>query len=810
MKTSLKKLYEDGKHSASPAYIWVMIRKCLGLLVFVPGCIVANGQTTITISGKITDDKAHVVSNASVYILNTNSGTYTNREGEFELKNIPEGKYIIRVSAIGYAVVNKEIDKETNHIEIILSQSSVQLDELIVSAQKREELLQKLPFSVSALSSKKVEQYRLWNTKDITAIVPNLYAGNPGDNRNVTSVRGITSTSYDPAVATYIDGVNQFSLDTYIAQLFDVERVEVLRGPQGTLYGRNAMGGVINIITKKPTNHTTGFAEVNIGNYGQQRHSIGIRSPIIENKLFAGAVIMYDKMNGFYKNEFNNSSFDRQHAFTGNYYLLYNASSKLEFTVNVKHNNNRNNGPFPLVNGVDEAFANPFKLNQNAASKMVDNTFNSSLSVSYTGRALSFTSQTAWQTNHRFYTLPLDGDFAPIDGVTVINNYGKKWNNVKVLTQEFRLSSPASVSSPWKWTTGIYLFHQSVPNKQATRFGHDAALVGAPDVNFSIINTMKGKNFGAAFYGQVSYAINKNLDLTAGLRYDHEHKKQNVLGEYQKDPDPTPQFETQPDTTATGNFNAFSPKLSLAYQFSKNSNGYVTYSRGYRSGGFTQLSSDPSQPPLYAFKPEFSNNYEIGVKNNFLNTRLRLNIALFYANVTNAQVPTLVLPDAVTITKNAGRLNTKGVELELSSKPVKGLEIEYNFGYTDAKYKTLKLSLYGSERNLNGNRQVFTPATTSALSVQYNFDLRTTGDIKFMVRGEWLALGKHYFDLANTIRQPAYSLLNTRFGITAKSFDVIFWVRNIADKKYITYAYDFGAVHLGTPQTYGITLAGRL
>lgn len=794
----------------SPVHIFdPMLRTCITLLFFINSVILANCQNTITISGQVTDNKANPVSDATVYILNTNLGTYTGKQGEFEFKNIPGGKYILQVSAIGFAVADEEVDNQSGNIKIVLSQSSMQLDEVVVSAQKREELLQKLPFSISALSSNKVEQYRLWNSKDITGIIPNLYAGNPGDNRNVTSIRGITSSSYDPAVATYIDGVNQFSLDTYIAQLFDVERIEVLRGPQGTLYGRNAMGGVINIITQKPTNHTNGFVETNFGNYGQMRHSLGIKTPVVNNKLFFGAILMYDKTNGYYKNEFNNSNFDKQHSITGNYYLVYNASDKLSLSLNVKHNNHRNNGPFSLVNGVDEAFANPFKLNQNATSKMIDNTFNSSLSVKYTGRHLNFTSQTAWQTNLRYYTKPLDGDFSPIDGVTIINNYGNKWNNVKALTQEFRFSSPASVSSLLKWTTGIYLFHQSVPNKQATHFGNDAAYVGAPDINFSVINTTTGKNSGAAFYGQATYTIAPDLDLTAGIRYDYEHKKQSILGEYQKDPDPNPQFETRPDTTGSANFHAVSPKLSLAYQFSKNNNGYITYSRGFRAGGFTQLSSDPSQPPLFVFKPEYSNNYEIGIKNNWLNNRFRLNIALFYANITNAQVPTLILPDAITITKNAGRLNTKGFELEFSSKPVKDLDIEYNFGYTDAKYKTLKLSLYGSELDLNGNRQVFTPTTTSVLAVQYNFDLGTKQDMKFIIRGEWFALGKHYFDLANTIKQNAYSLLNARSGITSKNFDLVLWIRNITDQRYISYAYDFGAVHLGAPQTYGVTLTGR-
>lgn len=779
-------------------------------LLFLLGCMIGYSQQTITLSGKINDDKSNAVAGASVSILNTHSGTVSDKQGNFELKNIPSGNYILHISAIGFADVNKEIEGSNGEgISIVLPRSSVHLDEVIVSAQKREELLQKLPLSISAFSARKVEQYRLWNTKDITAIVPNLYSANSGDQRNVTSVRGIATTSYDPAVATYIDGVNQFNLDTYIAQLFDIERIEVLRGPQGTLYGRNAMGGVINIITKKPLNYTTGFAEVSIGNYGRQRYGAGLRSPIIKDKLYAGASVLYDRMDGYYKNEFTQDSYDKQSGLTGNYYLSLIASSRLSFTLNVKHNNNRNNGAFPLVFGVDDAINNPFVLNQNALSKMIDNTFNSSLSISYSGPAVNFISQTAWQTNHRYYTVPLDGDFSPIDGITIINNYGKKWNNVKAFTQEFRLSSPASTSSPWKWTTGIYMFHQKIPNKQTTHFGEDADMLGSPDENFGLINTATGKSYGAAIFGQASYSVTKKLSVLAGLRYDYEHKKQSVLGEYQMDPDPTPVFETQPDTSATASFRAFSPKLGLSYEFTKNSNGYATYSRGYRAGGFTQLSTDPSQPPLYFFKPEYSNNFEAGIKNNFLENRLYVNLAFFYTTVADAQVPTLILPSAVTITRNAGKLNSKGVEIELASKPIKGLEIDYNFGYTDAQYKTLKLSQNGAEQNFDGNKQVFTPSTTSALAVQYSYDLGTNQQLRIVGRGEWQALGEHYFDLANTIRQSGYNLFNARLGIAAKNFEVMGWIRNIGDKKYVAYGYDFGAVHLGNPRTYGVTLTGK-
>lgn len=765
------------------------------------------------LSGKVSNKRSLPVSGATIYLLNTNRGAATDSSGNFSIKNITAGKYTAQVSAIGYATENVDVvvNSSASTINIVLEDESRQLDAVVVSAQKTEESLQNVPFSISALSARQVQQYRLWNTRELTAIIPNLYAANSGDERNVTSIRGIATTSYDQAVATYIDGVNQFGLDTYIPQLFDVERIEVLRGPQGTLYGRNAMGGVINIITRQPDNITSGFAEISIGNFNQQRYSVGLRTPIVSNKLFAGASVMYSKRDGFYTNLFNNSSYDKQNSFTGNYYLKYVISEKWTIGLNAKHNDNRNNGPFPLafpMSSSDDFLDEGHVLNQNATSKMIDNTFNASLTLNYTGRTVNFSSQTAYQSNHRYYTLPLDGDFSPIDGITIINNYGDDWNKVKVWTQEFKLSSPATNNTPLKWTAGTYLFAQRNPVKQTTHFGMDAGMTGAPDTDFSLIASSTGKNSGVAVFGQLVYSINDKLDLIGGLRLDYEKKKLNVLGEYQKSADPV--IVTRPDTSASTSFHAFSPKLGLMYKLAANSNAFATYSRGYRTGGLTQLSvTDPPQPPLYPYKPEYSNNIEVGIKNNFFDNSLRLNMVFFLTQVRQAQVPTLILPDAITVTRNAGKLNSKGAELELATTPVKGLEVEYNFGFTDAEYKDLKLSQNGTSVDLAGKKQVFTPDITSMFAAQYSVDLGTKKQLKLVARGEWMQLGEQYFDLSNSISQDAYSLLNARVGISCRFGELMFWGRNLGDKRYIAYAYDFGAIHIGNPRTYGVTLRAR-
>ena len=683
--------------------------------------------------------------------------------------------------------------------------ASVQLETVIVTAEKKEELLQKLPAGITALSATQVNDYRLWNLKDLTAIVPNLYAGNPGDGRNVTSIRGITTTSYDPSITTYIDGVNQFSLDTYIPQLTDVERIEVLRGPQGTLYGRNAMGGVINIITKKPTNYITGFGEIDFGNYNQQRYTAGIRFPLVKDKLFVGITGMFSKRNGYYTNDYNKTSFDDQQQVSGNYYVKYLPVNNWSLTLNAKHQNNQSPGPFPLVIGVNKALNNPYHLSQNQIGKMKDNTLNASLSVTHKGATIDFATQFAWQNNHRYYATPIDGDFSPADAVSVINDYGNHWNNVKVFTHEMKFSSTTNKNDKLSWTAGTYFFQQDVPNKQATHFGKDAGLLGVPDSNFSTISTTTGKNTGIALFGQFNYQITKKLVLIAGFRYDYENKELHVEGEYQHDG--AAPIVTTSDTAAAVHYNAISPKIGLKYSLSEDNNLYLNYSRGFRTGGLTQLSSDPSQPPLYPYLPEYSNNIEAGIKNNFLHNRFRINVAAFLTYVNNAQVPTLVLPDAFTVTKNTGKLVSKGVELEFSGNPIKGLQLGYNFGYTNATYKSLKISSNGQTVDLQGKHQLFTPDFTSLFTGQYEYTLNEKESIRVVGRLEWYYLGNHYFDFANTIKQSPYGLLNSRVGVSFKHLGVYFWARNITNRKYIEYAYDFGAVHLGNPAVYGATVS---
>ncbi len=685
---------------------------------------------------------------------------------------------------------------------IISISALAQLDTVLVTAQKKTELLQKVPLAVSTFNSKQINAYRIWNIKDISGAIPNVYSADPGDGRDVTAIRGIATTSYDPSTAVYIDGVNQFNLDTYIPNLFDVERIEILRGPQGSLYGRNAMGGVINIITKQPTNNTSGSAELNWGNYGQKRMNLNIKTPIIKDKLFVGASGLFDAREGFYQNEYNQLPYDRQRAISGNYFLKYIINKQWSITFNTKHRNQENKGAFPLVFGVEEAFNNPFVLNQNATTIMKDKTLNSSMSILYNGTKYQFSAQTAYQKNYRYYTNPIDGDFSPIDAITVVNNYGKEWNQISAWTQDLKLNSIGN--QPLKWTIGAYLFSQNAPTKQGTHFGADAYLMGIENSNFTLINTTNSKRKGIALYGQATYALSEKLNLTAGIRNDFEQIEQSVNGSLMMDENKAI-YETQALISRTTDFGALSPKLGLDYTISPTQMAFVNYSKGFRAGGLSPLSSDPSQPPLMRYKPEYSNNIELGLKNTLFNNHARLNLTVFYTRLVDAQVPTLILPDAITIIQNRGKLNSKGIELEFTAQANAHLSIDYNAGMTNAKFETLEIAQNGNANILNGNKQIFTPDLVSNLALQY--DQKFNKNISGFVRTEWKYIGRTYFDLANSIQQSPYNIINASLGVQMGDVQIKFWTRNLTNQKYISYAYDFGAVHLGDPATSGLSIA---
>jgi iron complex outermembrane receptor protein len=279
--------------------------RILNLLVF---CLFASqtfSQTNFKLIISVTDQKGSIIQNPEISLLNNVTDAKDNKNGSFSFEGLRSGKYELKISADGFSTYWETIILTENTEKKIVLRSAVStLDAVVVNADKTSTNLFKTPASVTSISGKQLQDRRIWEINDITGQSPNFFLSNSGDNRNVTGIRGIVTTSYEQAVVTYIDGVAQFGLDTYIPQLNDVESIDIIRGAQSTVFGRNALGGVINITTKKPTNKTSLKVDVNTGNFGQLRTSASFKTPVIKNKLYFGLSVLQDKRNGFFENEF--------------------------------------------------------------------------------------------------------------------------------------------------------------------------------------------------------------------------------------------------------------------------------------------------------------------------------------------------------------------------------------------------------------------------------------------------------------------------------------------------------------------------
>jgi len=759
------------------------------------------------------------ISGAYISILNSNRYTISDSNGFFRLE-IPNGSYQIAVNLTGFSSVVKNIlvsENQTKQINFILKKNVQTLNEVIVTAEKREDKLIMTPMSVSVLPAEKIQDTRTWNLSNLVGLIPNYQYADVGVGyEQMISIRGVSVFSNNPTVATYVDGVNSLDITANGLQLMDVERIEVLRGPQGTLYGRNAMGGVINIITKAPCNTTSGFAETSVGNQGLQRYSFAVRTPLIKDKLFFGISGQFQIQHGYYGNDTTpqftflgktfkgpadlNVRFGDAQSIYENMYLKWLASKKMNVVFNFKTQDDKSIGPssyFQAAPNDSFALANPYKFTVNRFGSDERKIINSSIAVNCFYKKFILTSISAYQHILQSYN-NIDADYWTFD----VAYSGSFYNNVgdafpqTVLSQELRFSSPA-VSSKFKWTTGGYAFKQLYDYRTATVYVAPlATLFGYSGTDVSENNQ---DNSGVAAFGQATYSITKRLELTGGLRYDFENR-QSTISSFNIDNNNNRTY-SQKDSTRNKSFEAFSPKSIASYHLSENQNIYISYGRGFRAGG---INSTTKFKGFETFNPEYSDNYELGYKLSSSNKKLLLTSTLYYMNWKNLQLD--YRPDGITyITANIGNVHSKGAEVEVNALPFVFLKLDLALGVNDAKY-------YNTEylgTNISGNQTIMAPKSTLMLGMQGYVPV--SKKITGVIRLEWRRIGDQHFDLVNKINQPAYNLFNGRVGVTSKHLDVFLWCQNIFNETYLMYAMPavFRYAILNRPRAYGITVTSK-
>lgn len=625
------------------------------------------------------------------------------------------------------------------------------LDTVTVTAQKQEENVQKIPMSVSVFNEFAIEDKSIKSVSEIADFTPNLMLFEHGG-RGITSatIRGISAPfeSLDSAVGLFVDGVPILSAWGFDDGLLDIERIEILRGPQGTLYGKGTEAGAINIITRKPDNETRGKISLGIGEDNKRELSVSLSGPIKKDKLFLGISASHYQKDGFIKHAITGDMVNDQKYLYGKANFRWTPTDELDISLIISrlkydgYAGNVNLGKLgSMMFGVPAP--NDREVLSNAKEKQ------NSINTAYSLRAvydisseLTFTSiSTNWISEQDFLA---DMDKLPITMIHTQNN-----NEYKTISQEFRLNYS---KDRLKWLAGLYF--DKADNKI------DILTISPPR---SRDKSIEGDTY--ALFSSLTYPLSKKLSLVAGLRYEKEK---------QEFKDDLRSFKTDES------WDSFTPKVALNYQYTPHIMTYISASKGYRSGGFNWMATNPI---FYSYNQEELWSYEIGVKSELFHNRLILNGAIYYMDISNMQVVEHI--SAVeSYTTNAAEASSQGFELEAIASITDTISLEAGFGYNDTKFDKFS-DIKGDH---TGNYNPYAP--------KYNFNIGTQyrSSAGYYARVDLIGYGKMYLDKTNRFSRDAYEIVNTKIGYELDDINIYLYGKNILNKKYDADGY-FGGFY---------------
>lgn len=780
-------------------------------------------QETGSISGTVESSEGESLAWVNVLIKGSNKGTTTDALGQFFIDMVVPGEHTLSISAIGYEDLEAQIQVDAGKVytgSFTCKRDYLGLAPITITAEKRADELQRVPLSVAAVDAQKIQSLQISNLNELGRITPNFRTYDDGGGIfTMVSTRGILTISNFPIVGVYVDDVplfNTFSFPSYFA---DLERIEILKGPQGTLYGRNSMGGVINIVSKKPTNTTRGYATVGYGNLNQYEVQAGVSTPLVKDKLFLRVNGGITARDGYIENTFlDNTDLLGREVYTGSLRLTYYPHSNWNFSLSSSLEN-RVVDAYAFVGGfgagaavIDSLVENlPYQVSQNTNGIYTTDIYNNAFKVGFANERIKINAITAFQytENNRDRD---DFDFSPFD----INEATDVNAKFRTISQELRIES--NHNQKLNWLGGIYVYAVKNEDDDVITNGADNAFF-APDstlaAQYPFASLSKGTvtQEGVSLFGQFAYALTDQLTVTAGLRYERENSSLTVSESFEKEGQAFvfPMLGAVPNEfEKETEFDAFSPKFNLAYTVNEQTLLYANVSRGYRPGGVNSFVSDDEQG---IFEPEFSWNYELGIKNKLWDNRAKVNASAFYITYEGQQLFTIL--DLSTFTfglDNIGQSRNYGVEVETEFILVKGLTFIGNLGYLNTEFiDYVYTDFTGSEINNNGNEQFLSPQWNGGLGMIYNLPINETW--KFQFDADYQFQSDVWLDAENTTNQEAYGLLNGRATIATQNLELALWAKNLTDVTYLSYGYSVSASNVfasyGLPLTYGAMVTAK-
>jgi iron complex outermembrane receptor protein len=677
------------------------------------------------------------------------------------------------------------------------SDDRLRLPGITVNVYKEPDDAQTLPVSVTAVPDALLKDAGVRIVSDAGIFAPNTFFSEfTARKLSNARFRGISSSPANPGITTYIDGVPQLNANSSNIEFMDIEQVELVRGAQSALFGRNTLGGLVNISTRRPSlSRWTGGVTLPLANHSQwdaQAHASGPLS----DRFAVGLTVGKGKRDGFTINDITGNDLDYRDTAYGKAQFMWTPTSAWETRLIVTGERARD-GDYALQDVV-ALRQNPFHAARNFEGFTNRDIFATTLQNRFEGSRLSFSTTTGfvrWKTQD-----VTDLDYTPFPLITR-DNSEKDFQ----FTQEVRFASAAGAPAQLggvrlRWQSGIFLFTQNYDQDAVNNF---APFLLSPQLGFPVNQHSPRSaldDVGVGVYGQTTATFSDRFDLTLGARVDHESKEADLNTFFE------PAISPPNTVIAEKGFSNVSPNFAASYRFGSRAMLYSSVGRGFKAGGFNPASPSGSE----TYGEEQAWHVEGGVKSVFADGKVSTNASVFFIdwsdlqlNVPNPQVP------AQFYIRNIGSARSKGVEFQVNARPHPSVDLFATLGFTHARFADGTSS---DGVDVSDNKLPSTPDHTVTLGAQYSRSLGQS--LTVYGRGEvWFNGGFEYND-ANSQRQDAYSLTNFRAGVRHRYVFVEGWLKNAFDTRYIPIAFAYSTTfapsgflgEMGAPRRAGVTL----
>jgi iron complex outermembrane receptor protein len=755
---------------------------CAGCLLLL-GAAGAWAQIAGQLSGVVRDTTGSVLPGVTVTVtgptLTVPRTVFTNEHGIYEFAELPEGRYVVTVALSGFEprTIEADVRAGPETLDLVLAVSQFSERVTVTATRTGAADIQSTPIAITALPARTIEQLGAQTIEGLAGFVPTLTISQHTGTAQVT-VRGIGTNSTvvgaDPSSTVHLDGVYLGRPAMAFIDLLNVERVEVLRGPQGTLYGRNSVGGTINILTRQPTNVLETTVRLTAGSYDKLRAEGAVSGPLIKDKVMGNLAFLRGTRDGFVNDlDHPDHPLGSEDTWAGRGQLRFVLGTHSELLLS---------GDYGRFDGVPLTYAKPIvakpgftfdnppglwevRTSHLTSGRNIQEGASAKLAVRLNGTT-TLNSLTAYRaSNYRFF---IDADATELTLQT---------SNVpdiqRQISQEVTLVHDRPKLS---WIGGAYYFadHNN---------GNVEISVYPSSAQVRLFPTITGHAW--ALFGQGTYSVSRRVSLTAGVRYTDERKDlDNAGGVYRLGTAILANPASFYDFVDNATFQAWTPRGSVQVQASRDTFVHVSATRGFKSGGFNPTATAPGR----AFGPEFAWSYEAGLKQTMAGGRVRLNTAAFYNDYRDLQVQTFILPGVLDI-RNAASATIRGLEVEATATAGRGLQLAGNVSWLDATYDTYHaVGPGGVPVDAAGNRLNNAPEWSGSGSAVYEFAAGGAGTAS--IRGDVSWQSPVFFTPANDAieTQHAYGLVHLRAGFQPQNrhWEMAVYVRNVGNRGYIT------------------------